>query len=56
MTIIPTVIGAFGTVTKILLKVLEETCCHSISSERLSAKTDMKNSKGVNNNTKSSIN
>ena len=29
---------------------LEETCCHSISSERPSANADVKNSKGVNNN------
>ena len=68
VTIIPIVIGAFGTVTKGLLKRLEnewrpfklqhyweqpeyweeswrleETCCHSNSSEKLSAKTDMKN-------------
>ena len=70
-------IGAFGTVTKGLLKGLEdleirgrvktiqsttllrtarilrrvlETCCHSNSSERPSAKTDVKNSQGVNNN------
>ena len=27
---------------------LEETCCHSVFSERLSAKTDMKNSQWVN--------
>ena len=27
-----------------------ETCCHSDSSEKPSAKTDAKNSKGVNNN------
>ena len=29
---------------------LEETCCHSNSSEKPSANTDVKNSKGVNNN------
>ena len=77
VTIIPIVIGAFSTVTKGLLKRLEdlkvggrvetiqttallktdrilrrvlETCCHSNSSERLSANADVKNSKGVNNN------
>ena len=77
VTIIPIVIGAFGTVTKGLLKRMEdlevgrrvetiqttallrtvrilrrvqETCCHSNSSERPSAKTDVKNSQGVNNN------
>ena len=71
VTIIPIVIGAFGTVTKGLLKGLEylevgsrvetiqttaslktarilrrvqETCCHSISSERPSTYADMKNS------------
>ena len=71
VTIIPIVIGAFGTVNKGLLKGLEdlevggwvetiqttallktsrilrrvqETCCHSISSERASAYADMKNS------------
>ena len=71
VTIIPIVIGAFGTVTKGLLKGLEdlkvtgrvqtiqmtaslrttrilrrvlETCCHSKSSERPLAKTDVKNS------------
>ena len=71
VTIIPIVIGAFGTVTKGLLKGLEdlevgdhpnnsiteddqntekrswrleETCCHSISSERPSANADAKNS------------
>ena len=79
VTIIPIVIGAFGTVTKGLLKGLEDlevggrveiiqttallrmtriprrvletwvTCCHSNSSERPSAKTDVKNSQGVNN-------
>ena len=72
MTIIPLVIGAFGTVTKGLLKGLEdlevgnrvetiqttallkwpeyweefwrleETCCHSISSERPSTYADVK--------------
>ena len=74
VTIISIVIGAFGTVTKGLLKgledlevggrvetlqttallktarilrspgVLEETCCHSISSERPSAYANVKNS------------
>ena len=74
VTIIPIVIGAFGTVTKGLLKGLEdlevgrwvetiqtttllrtarilkkswrfeETCCHSISSEKPSANADLKNS------------
>ena len=71
VTIIPIVIGAFGTVTKWLLKGLEdlevgwrvetihylerqeyreeserleETCCHSNSCERPSAKADVKNS------------
>ena len=74
MTIIPIVIGAFGTVTKGFLKglviwklgaerrqskqqhywkrpeyweeswILEETCCHSISSERSSAYADVKKS------------
>ena len=29
---------------------LEETCCHSNSSEKSSANTDVKNSKRVNNN------
>ena len=78
-TIKPIVIGAFGTVTKGLLKGLEdledewkpfklhywewpeyweeswrleETCCHSNSCERSSAKTDVKNSQVVNNNNK----
>ena len=77
VTIVPIVIVAFGTITKELLKGLEdlevggrvetiqttallrtarilrrvlETCCHSNSSEKLSANTDVKNSKGVNNN------
>ena len=77
VTIILIVIGAFGTITKGLLKGLEladewrpskplhycerpeyweeswrleETCCHSNSSERPSANTDEKNSEGVNNN------
>ena len=78
VTIIPIVIGAFGTITKRLLKILvdlgirgrvvnikhywerpeyweeskrlEETCCHSNSSERPSANTDVKNSQWVNNN------
>ena len=31
---------------------LEETCCHSNSSEKPSANTDVKNSKGVNNKLK----
>ena len=71
MTIIPTVFEAFGTVTKGLLKGLEElevggrvetiqttallrttrilrsvleTCCHSVSSEKLSANADVKSS------------
>ena len=74
VTIIAIVIGAFGTVTKWLLKgledledggrvekiqtttllktarilrrvqVLEETCCHSKSSERRSANADVRNS------------
>ena len=70
VTIVPIVIGAFGTITKGLLKELEdlevggrvetiqttallrmarilrrvlETCCHSNSSERLSANVDVKN-------------
>ena len=30
-----------------ILETLEETCCHSNFSERLSAKTDVKNSQGV---------
>ena len=74
VTIVPIVIGALGTVTKGLLKGLEdlevgglskrqhcwgrpeswdeswrleETCCHSNSSEKPSANTDVKNSKGV---------
>ena len=82
LTIVPIVIGAFGTITKGLLKGLEglevggqvetiqmtallrmarilrrvlETCCHSNSSEKLSANTDVKNSKRVNNNVGSSI-
>ena len=80
VTIIPNVIGAFGSVTKGLLKGLEdlevggrverskllhywirpeyweesgrleETCCHSNSSRRPSANTDVKKYKGVNNN------
>ena len=72
VTIVPIVIGAFGTVTKGLLNGLEdlevggrvetiqttallrmarilrrvqETCCHSNSSERPSANTDVKNSR-----------
>ena len=75
-TIVPIVSGALGTVTKRLLKVLEdlevgrrvetiqmkalvrmakilrrvkETCCHLNTSEKPSANTYMKNSKGVNN-------
>ena len=74
---VPIGIGAFGTITKGLLKGLEdlevggqvetiqmtallrtarilrwvlETCSHSNSSEKPSANTDVKNSKGVNNN------
>ena len=77
--IAPIMIGAFGTVTKRLLKGLEdlevggwwrlsklqhywewpeyweeswrleENCCHSNPNEKPSAKTDMKNSQGVNN-------
>ena len=77
VTIVPIVIGAFGTVTKGLLKgledfevggrvgpskrqhywewleyweeswSLEETCCHSNSSEKPSTNVDVKNSKGV---------
>ena len=81
MTIIPIVIGAFGTVTKGLLKGtggfgnkgtsgdylhyyiigngqkyweefwrLVETSCHSSSSERPSANTNVKNSNNNNNN------
>ena len=68
MTIIPIVTGAFGTVSKGLLKGLEdlevgrhywewpeyweeswrleETCCHSDSSERPLANADVKNSNG----------
>ena len=75
--IVSIVIGAFGTITKGLLKGLEdleigrqvetiqttallrtarilrrvlETCCHSDSSEKPSVNTDVKNSKGVNDN------
>ena len=74
VTIVPIVIGAFGTIAKGLLKGLEdlevggwvetiqmtalrgtarilrrvwrleETCCHSNSSEKPSANTDVKNS------------
>ena len=78
VTILPIVIGALGTITKGLLKGLEdleiggrtetiqtdstakngqnpetspwrleETCCHLNTSERPSADTDVKNSKGV---------
>ena len=66
VTIVPIVIGTFGTVTKGLLKALEwgpskrqhywkrpeyceeswrleETCCHSNSSEKPSANADVKN-------------
>ena len=80
VTIVPIVIGAFGTMTKGLLKGLEdlevggrietiqmtallrtakilrrfleieETCCHSNSSEKPSANANVKNSKRVNNN------
>ena len=80
VTIVPIVIGALGTITKGLLKGLEdleiggrtetiqttallgttrilrrvleieETCCHSNSSEKLSVNTDVKSSKEVNNN------
>ena len=77
VTIVPIVIGAFGTIIKGLLKGLEdlevggrvetiqmtalprtarimrrvpETCCHSNSCEKPSANTDVRNSKGVNNN------
>ena len=72
VTIIPIVIDAFGTVTKGLLKGLEDlefggwvetiqtiallrtarilTCCHSNSSKKSSAKTDVKNSQGIKNN------
>ena len=40
---------------RILRRVLdtEETCCHSNSSEKPSAKTDGKNSQGVNDNNNS---
>ena len=78
VTIVPIVIGAFGTVTKGLFKGLEvlevggrvdpnyniiengqnteknpgdlRSCCHSGSSEKPSAKTDVKNSQWVNKN------
>ena len=52
VTIILIVIGAFGTITKGLLKSwrLWETCSQSNSSERSSANTDVKLSQGVNNN------
>ena len=88
VTILPIVIGAFGTITKGLLKGLEdlevggwvetiqmtallrtarilrwleETCCHSNSSEKPSADTDVKNSNELeennnNNNKKSAHN
>ena len=70
VTIIPIVIGAIGTVTKGLLKGLEDlqvggrvetiqtteeswrleaTCCHSDTSEKPSAKTDVKNPQWLNN-------
>ena len=75
VTIVPIEIGAFGTITKGLLKDLKdlevsgrvetiqmtallrmarnlrrvlETWCYSDSSEKYSANTDVKNSKGVN--------
>ena len=50
-TIIPIVIGAFGTVTKGLLKGTggQGSHFHSNSSEKPSAKTDVKISQGVNN-------
>ena len=81
VTIVPILFGAFGTITKRLLKAwwtwkladgwrlckwqhywerpeylevswrLEEICCHSNSNEKPSANTDVKSSKGVNNNT-----
>ena len=77
VTIVPIVICAFGTITKGLLKGLEDlevggwaetiqmtallrtarilrrvlkTCCNSNSSEKPSADTDVRNSKGVNHN------
>ena len=53
MTIVLIVIGAFGTITKGLLKGLEDLEVGgrvSNSSEKPSANTDVKNSKGVNNN------
>ena len=40
--------------TRILRRV-QETCCHSNSSERLSAEADVKNSKSVNNNSNINI-
>ena len=57
VTIAPIVIGALSTITKGLLKGLEdlevggrvETCSHSDSSEKPTANTDVKNSEGVNN-------
>ena len=63
VTIIPIVIGIIGgrvetiQITALLRTArnwedswrLEETCCHSNSSERPSANADVKNSKGVNN-------
>ena len=67
VTIVPIVIGAFGTIIEWFLKRLfkwqhcwerpesweeswrlRETCCHSNSSEKPSANTDVKNSIGVN--------
>ena len=33
-----------------ILRGVQETCCHSNSSEKQSAITDVRNSKGVNNN------
>ena len=86
VTIVPIVIGAFGTLTKVLLKAwriwkladewrpsktiallrrpehweeswrLEEICCHSNSSEKPSAYTDVKNSERVNYNNNKNIN
>ena len=34
----------------IIIRRLKETCCHSNSSEKPSAKTDVKNPQGINNN------
>ena len=67
VTIVPIVIGAFGTITKGLLKGLEEsiaendqnpeeswrleqTCCHSNSTKKSSANTDVNSYNGVKNN------